>query len=153
MKPIRNSAKALIISDNRVLAIKLQDQDGFWYALPGGGQESGESLLEALQRECLEEINCEVMAGELLFLREYIGKNHEFADHDSDTHQLEFMFACDLADGADVRTGTVPDTGQLDIEWLEIDRLDSYRLYPLALRSVIRAHRDGTMPVYMGDVN
>ena len=79
MKPIRNSAKAIIIEDGRLLAIKLTDEEGFWYCLPGGGQEPGEPLEAALRRECLEEINCEIEICDLRFVRDYIGKNHEFA--------------------------------------------------------------------------
>ena len=38
-RPIRNSAKALIIRDGKLAAVKLEDSDGVWYILPGGGQE------------------------------------------------------------------------------------------------------------------
>ena len=47
-RPIRNSAKALIIRDGKLAAVKLQDSDGIWYILPGGGQESEELLPEAV---------------------------------------------------------------------------------------------------------
>jgi 8-oxo-dGTP diphosphatase len=155
MNPIRNSAKAVIIQDNRILTIKLQDKDGFWYCLPGGGQQHGETLIEALKRECKEEINAEIEVGDIIFVRDYIGKNHEFADipvH-AEVHQVEFMFACRLADGAEVRLGSVPDTTQLDVEWLPLDQLDSYRLYPLTLRALISAQQPAPRPIYLGDIN
>lgn len=41
---IRNSAKAVIIQEGKLLAIKKQDKEGYYYILPGGGQEHGENL-------------------------------------------------------------------------------------------------------------
>src|SRR3954468_8512933 len=134
MKPIRNSLKALIVVDGRLLAIKLRDKEGIWYVLPGGGQDVGETFYETLRRECREEINCEIEIGELRFIREYIAAHHEFANFEPDVHQVEFMFECTLAEGSEPGLGHVPDSAQFGIEWLDIDRLDSYRLYPLALR-------------------
>ena len=32
-RPIRNSAKALIIRDGKLAAVKLEDSDGMWYIL------------------------------------------------------------------------------------------------------------------------
>ncbi|MEC1177482.1 NUDIX domain-containing protein [Metasolibacillus meyeri] len=49
---IRNSAKAIIVKDEKLLAIKIQENGGTYYILPGGGQEHGENLHQALQREC-----------------------------------------------------------------------------------------------------
>mgnify|MGYP001246774977 FL=1 len=56
MRHIRTAARALIILDKKVLTIKMCDKTGIFYILPGGGQRHGESLTDALIRECLEEI-------------------------------------------------------------------------------------------------
>ena len=69
-------------------------------SLPGGGAEFGETLHEALHRECREEIGCDVEIGPLRFIREYIAAHHEFAAEDPEAHQIEYMFVCRLADGA-----------------------------------------------------
>jgi hypothetical protein len=42
MKPIRNSAKAIVIRDGYLLSIRNRDADGDWYILPGGGQNHGD---------------------------------------------------------------------------------------------------------------
>lgn len=71
---IRNSAKAVILKDSKVLLTKNIDDEGFFYLFPGGGQDHIETLPETVKRECLEEIGQQVEVGELLHLREYIGK-------------------------------------------------------------------------------
>lgn len=154
MKPIRTSAKAIIVRDGRLLTSHLTDSDGDWYALPGGGQEHGETLLAAVRRECREEIGVAVDVHELLFIREYIARHHEFANFERDVHQVEFMFRCTLDDGAEPELGEQPDTQQIGVAWLPLVQLHDYRLYPLALRDYSEhfAGRDGA-PVYLGDVN
>ena len=42
------------------MAIKKEDKDGYYFILPGGGQEHGENLHETLKRECIEEIGEEI---------------------------------------------------------------------------------------------
>ena len=41
---IRNSAKAVIVKDEKLLTVKIQENGGIYYILPGGGQEHGENL-------------------------------------------------------------------------------------------------------------
>jgi hypothetical protein len=43
---------------------------------------------------CREELGALVTVGELLYVRDYIGRHHEFAAVDRDTHQIELMSAC-----------------------------------------------------------
>ncbi|GIN74132.1 DNA mismatch repair protein MutT [Bacillus sp. J14TS2] len=152
---IRNSAKAIIIQDGQLLAIKKQDIDGVYYILPGGGQEHGETLHEALERECVEEVNASVKIDYLLFIREYIGKNHEHFTFDSDVHQIEYMFLCQIKGNSNnVGNGSSPDDGQISVEWLPLTELLNYRLYPQSMRQYVLDHVGGNnLPVYLGDIN
>lgn len=50
---IRNSARCLLINQNQEVCL-LYSRARDYYAIPGGGIESGESLLQALSRETLE---------------------------------------------------------------------------------------------------
>ena len=153
MKEIRNSAKAIIIEGEKILFTKNKDHLGFFYLLPGGGQEREENLTEALKRECMEEITAEISVGDIKFIREYIGKNHEFAEWDSEIHQIEYMFECKLLGNNELKNGIVPDSMQVGLEWIELSRLGEYRIYPSALKGVI--NEDGTFKdrVYLGDTN
>ncbi|NWO14186.1 MULTISPECIES: NUDIX domain-containing protein [Virgibacillus] len=50
--------------------------------LPGGGQKYGENLHLALKRECTEEVNADIEIGNLIFIRKYMGENHEHYEFD-----------------------------------------------------------------------
>ncbi|MCM1155343.1 MAG: hypothetical protein NC392_08280 [Roseburia sp.] len=54
-RKIRNSAKAFIIKNGKMLAIKIKDNNEEWYIMPGGGQEGEELLPEMVCREVAEE--------------------------------------------------------------------------------------------------
>lgn len=152
MKPIRNSAKAVIVQDARLLVIRLEDQYGTAYVFPGGGQEKCEELKDAVARECLEEIGQAVNVGELLHIREYIGKNHEFAEWDADIHQVEFYFACSLIDPeATVFEGSNPDDHQVAVEWIALEDLSKIRLYPKTIGELLL--QSGSPSIYLGDLN
>src|ERR1041384_2355477 len=130
MNAIRNSAKAIIIRDCCLLLIRNKDEEGDWYTLPGGGQNHGETLREALQRECQEEIGVHVRIGELRLVREYIGRNHEFAEHDAVVHQVEFMFECWVETSSTPVNGETPDAHQTGVAWIPLSGLQNCRLYP-----------------------
>ncbi|MFC0216640.1 NUDIX domain-containing protein [Paenibacillus chartarius] len=156
MTNIRNSAKAVIVKDGCVLLTVNRIDDGHsFYLFPGGGQEFGEELKDAVRRECLEEIGRSVRVGELLHVREYIGANHQFAAHDSHIHQVEFYFSCMLEDedgeAAATFRGHNPDNHQIGVEWLKLDRLPEVEVYPAALVPLLLARHTGE--VYMGDTN
>jgi 8-oxo-dGTP diphosphatase len=152
MKPIRNSAKAVIIRDDYVLLTKNKDDSGYFYLFPGGGQEAGESLVEAVYRECIEEIDQSVVVADLLHIREYIGKNHEFAEWDHEIHQIEFYFHCQLLDGEiTIINGANPDSMQVGVEWVKLSDLENYRLYPKALIPILINKQQAR--IYLGDVN
>ncbi|KAB2334584.1 NUDIX domain-containing protein [Cytobacillus depressus] len=152
---IRNSAKAIIIKEDKILLTKNQDDEGYFYLYPGGGQEHGETLQNAIIRESMEEIGEQVEIRELLYIREYIGKNHEHASSDFEFHQVEFYFVCSLKND-EVRGifPTNPDSHQVGIEWLKINELPQYRIYPRELSKVIFNYSNGQKsPVYLGDIN
>lgn len=152
-KRIRNSAKAIIIHNNRLLVIRKSSSQGGYAVVPGGGQKKSETLSQAVQRECLEEINTKVKVGDLLFVREYFSDNHEFADESAHVHQVEFFFTCSIKNNGTPRQGINPDPGQVEVVWVPLDDLDSVNLYPKALIPLLRSGLAAGHPIYLGDVN
>jgi len=152
---IRNSAKALIVRDGQLLAMKKEGKNGYFYILIGGGQQFGETLRDAVKRECREEAGIDVEPGQLLFVREYIGSTHEFSDTDSHRHFMEFLFFCQPLSEPDPAKATEIDEGQVGFEWLPLETIDTVGLYPLALRQAIREHflLGMAQPVYQGNIN
>lgn len=148
-RPIRTSAKAVVVQDGQVLLIRNADESGEYYGFPGGGQGHGESLSDAVVRECLEETGLPVTPGDLLHVREYIGSNYPFG-HDA-IHQVEFYFACRAeTDGPEpVMNGEQPDAGQLSVEWVPLERLAEIRLIPAQLGDKLAQGK--TLPCYLGD--
>ncbi len=151
MQAIRNSAKAVIIENQQLLTIKKQAEDSVYYTFPGGGQNPGETLPEALERECLEELGIRIKVGHLLYIREYIGKNHEFASRDGEIHKVDFFFACERVGDEIPHNGDEPDKKQIGFAWLPIFQLEQFPLYPSVLRKLL--FFGPSDQVYLGDVN
>ena len=153
MPTIRTAARALVIADDKVLAIKMRDKTGIFYILPGGGQQHGETLEEGLRRECLEEIGTKVIVGELAYLREYIGKNHEFRDTHGNFHQVESVFRCELSDPQAVGKGTNLDKKQIGIEWIPLVEMPNRRFLPEAVKFAFNENGFQATTHYLGDIN
>lgn len=153
---IRNSAKAIIIHYLKILLTKNKDEEGFFYLFPGGGQEHGEVLSETVKRECIEEIGENVEVKDLLHIREYIGKNHEHAHFDGNVHQIEYYFVCHIINNHDFPSvPTKPDSHKVGSEWLPIQNLMDYRIYPKGIRKYIQEFEENkrNAAVYLGDIN
>jgi 8-oxo-dGTP diphosphatase len=154
MLVLRNSTKAIIIENDLILLTVNRDKEGLFYLLPGGGQRHGESLSDALVRECLEETGLHIFVGDLVLVRDYISAHHEFAEDDVDTHQVEFMFRCQVSQGG-ARVGKLPDKWQSGVEWVPVTELDDIRLYPSAIVEPLKNIASGKPSgiCYLGDVN
>lgn len=151
--PVRISVKAVIIKDGKLLTIKHKRKDIF-FTLPGGGQNHREDLKTALKRECLEETGARVKVGDVMFVRDHIADNHEFAAVDSGFHQVEVMFKCELPDDRESIDPVEMDSHQIGIEWLPLNNIEEYPLYPLKLREMIKQSIAGeNLPIYLGDIN
>ena len=143
-RAVRTSAKALVIKDGRMLAIKLRDQDGVFYIMPGGGQNAGELLPAAVEREVAEETGIAVQAKDAVFMI-------EGAQGEPD-HRVDIVFLCALLGKADVTAH--PDSNQIGYEWLPIDTLNRSPLYPSKLRRPIMDLFSGKKTrVYLGNEN
>jgi len=80
----RQAARAVVFDQNHHVAILFVSKHGY-YKLPGRGVDSGETVIEALHRECREEIGCAIEVGKS------IGKIIEYRDQE-ETRKENFCF-------------------------------------------------------------
>ena len=126
---IRNAVRAVITRNDSILLQRKVDDDGAErYALPGGAQEHGERLTDALQRECEEEIGARVEVIDLLFIGDYFKLRNT---NPPTTRQLvEFLFTCCVESGYQPRNGPRPDKHQVEVLWMPLDKLAEINLVP-----------------------
>lgn len=85
----RRAARALVFDKDGKVALLHATNKGY-HKLPGGGIEEGEDIIEALERECLEEIGCHISnPKELGVIEEY---RNGFK-----MHQTSYCYIADLA--------------------------------------------------------
>ncbi len=146
---IRNAVRAVISRDDSVLLQRKIDDNGTErYALPGGAQEHGERLTEALQRECEEEIGTRVEVIDLLFVGDYF-KPRETSP--PTTRQLlEFLFICSVDPDYQPQNGPHPDKHQVEVVWVPFDTLDGINLVPAGYVELLRQQKSSR--VYVGQI-
>lgn len=142
-RKIRNSAKALIIKDGKMLASKINDNGDIFYIMPGGGQESEETLEEAVRREVKEEFGLIVEPKTLEFVIEGV-TGESF-------HRVDLVFLCEyIKEIPDAQiTG---DYNQIGFDWLPIENLINEPLYPSKLRKqIMNLYNAEETVVYLGN--
>jgi len=146
---IRNAVRALIIRDDKVLLLrKGGDERGERYAFPGGAQDPGETLEQALHRECLEEIDTETKILDLIYVADYYRRRP--GSPPTVRHQIEFLFSCSVPDSYVPRNGSHPDGHQLEVIWAGLDVLGDIQLLPKSIASRVAKPDKTDDRVYLG---
>jgi len=144
---IRNSAKALILHDGKLLLNKCVSRLGVYYALPGGGQHDGELLTEAVKREVLEETGLTVEPMRLSAIFERVTDNR---DGNINAHKMYFVFLCRyLPDVAPVEP-VERDAYQTGMEWLPIEEAQKSSLFPKVIRDNLPSLLTYGETIYLG---
>jgi ADP-ribose pyrophosphatase YjhB (NUDIX family) len=157
---IKNSAKALIINNGKILVNKNQSSIGdcfpelqngmIYYDLPGGGQNKYETLEEAVKRECLEEAGYFIEIDRLAAVYEEISTNDKFrARYEKYAHKVHFLFACHLT-GASTQPSADKDLDALESQWLDIADIQGISLYPKIIKSNFDLVLKSTGTLYLG---
>lgn len=127
-------AAIVIIHNNKILVHKNTNSNH--YALPGGRVELGESSDDTVKRELIEELGKEVE------LTEYVATIENFFEmKDSKYHEILFIHKGEFVDDEDKKIeyalNNIEGKEHLKYEWIELDRLDEYRLLPDASKKVL----------------
>lgn len=147
---IRNAVRAVITKDDAVLLQRKVDDNGAErYALPGGAQEHGERLTDALQRECEEEIGTRVEVIDLLFIGDYFKLRQ--TSPPTTRQLLEFLFACSVEPGYQPRNGPRPDKHQVGVLWMPVSQLAEINLVPVDYVELLQ--QQSPSRVYVGQIS
>jgi 8-oxo-dGTP diphosphatase len=122
----------VVISSGRALLVRrgrapLQGQ----WSIPGGMLEVGETLLEGVRRELLEETGIEVRVGELIEVFERITTdNHRKTRY----HFVVLDYLCEAVSG-EARAGS----DVVDVVWAGPSELAKYSISETAMRVIMKA--------------
>ncbi len=142
-RKIRNAAKALIMKDDKMLAIKISDGKEEWYIMPGGGQDAEELLPDTVCREVAEELGIRVKVKDLVFIIEGL--------HGEEFHRVDLVFLCEYI-GEIENAVLQSDTNQTGSAWLDIKTLNHTPLYPSKLRrQIMNLYEGKEYKVYLGN--
>lgn len=138
----RNSAKAIVLHEGKILVNRCVSRFGEYFALPGGGQRTGEMLAETVRRELLEETGYSVVPLRLAGIYERISEGRR----DGNSHKIYFIFLCRLEDKPRLAP-TETDRFQVGFDWIDEKDIQRGNLFPRAIRDNMSGliHHNGTI--------
>lgn len=128
----RMNVRAIIYKDGKLLAVKHKHGEDIshYYAVPGGGLDPQESLVDGLARELREETGVNAVIGNLLFIQQFPSARAGYAE------ELEFFFTVKNPDdftNIDLETTS---HGAEELAVCEFVDPASVTLYPEFLQSI-----------------
>ena len=142
---VRNSAKAIVVHEGKILVNRCVSRFGEYYALPGGGQNTGEMLSETVRRELLEETGYSVVPLRLSGIYERISEGRR----DGNSHKIYFIFLCRL-ESTERKAPTETDRFQIGIEWVDLRQIQHRSLFPRAIRDNIAGLINRSDTIFIG---
>ena len=132
--------------------LRKQRGDQVKFALPGGAQDPGESLVVALERECREEIDVSVKVHELIHVADYFKARSTMPP--STRHLVEFLFRCSVPGDYLPRSGCHPDKSQVGVEWVPLVDLPALTVTPNSYAAILGACvRHDRLQGYLGTID
>jgi len=116
-KKITEVVAALIWNGDRFMACQRPEYKarGLKWEFVGGKVEPGETMQQALKRECMEELSVEIDVGDL-----YMQLVHEYPDL---TVRLTLF-------NATIKSGIPQLNEHNDLRWITVDEIDNYEFCP-----------------------
>ena len=151
---IRNSSKALLVSEGRILVNRCVSRTGdIYYDLPGGGQHDFETMEEALVREVLEETGYHVRVLRFVALAEeindYMLQDPAMEAYREYAHRAIHIFLAELT-GERREKPTEADFQQEESLWLPVREADGLMFFPVQINGRISELIRDEVPRYLG---
>lgn len=144
--PLREAARAIVLdADDRVLLLRYDENGGFW-ATPGGSLEDGEDHATATIRELREELGVDEKAVEIGPQLAVRSKDHLVGGRE--VRQVERYFLIRVSAAAvDPAHATQPDNIRETRWWTISDlRAATETVYPVGLADLVEAVVEGRTP-------
>ena len=128
----------IVQHNNKMLFHKEKSHN--YYALMGGRIQTGESSVEALQREVYEEMGKMIDVLDLLYIIEnfFEGKNERY-------HEILFVYKMEFIDEKDREIlDTIPCVEQgktLQFEWIKVDELEKVDIRPKVIKKIVEENK------------
>ena len=145
----RIAVRGVAYENGKILSVRHKDHKGnptdFW-AIPGGGLDPGESLIDGLQREMIEETGIVPKIGRLLFMQQFL-----FEHPTKETREeLEFFFQ--LENPEDYRLVDLTKTTHGDAELADCTYVDPRQtnIMPAFFQTIdLESYCTGDKPVFI----
>ncbi|MEU5338365.1 NUDIX domain-containing protein [Streptomyces asoensis] len=150
--PLREAARAIVLdADDRVMLLRYEEEGGFW-ATPGGSLEGAEDYATATLRELSEELGIDEKAVELGAHIAERSKDHRVGDRQVRQVEKYFLTRVSAAD-VDPARASQPDSIREHRWWTVAElRATAETVYPLGLADLVTgvlAHGAPVRPVVL----
>lgn len=131
-------AAGIMIHNGKVLVHRKVNSD--YYALIGGRVEIGESSEDTIKREIKEEL------GKDIKITEYISTIENFFEiKGSKYYEIMFVYGIEFINEEDKKIDyvmrNIEGKDYLQYEWIELDRIEEYKLLPKVLKEVLQENK------------
>ena len=121
----RIAAGGLIFREDAVLLVRYPDKDsGSYLAAPGGGLWTDENIVQAVERETLEETGLKVAPVAVVMIEDLISTQFKM---------IKIWMSCAIVGGSIRRTQGAIDEGIIEVDWFKRDQLQNEVVYPRIL--------------------
>ena len=133
----------IVNEKEEILLVQHRKSNRYYWVLPGGRIEYGESFQDCAVRELKEETNLDIKFGKVVFLSEAIAP-------DRSRHIIN-IYATGEVLGGELKVGDEPMLA--DVAYKPILELDKITLYPPVADKIIKAYKEGFKNLeYLGNL-
>lgn len=141
---IEITCRVFIFSGNEILLCKQKNPPRDYWTLPGGSVYEGETIIECIQREIVEELGVSIKVDQLLYIREMITDIR---------HRVEFYFSADVANDDFVKSQVSACSEIEAVKFILLDEVSNYIVKPECISDLATRYlNDEIFPQYLGNV-
>lgn len=132
----------MLVKEHKLLMIEHQKDGRQYWLVPGGGVDYGESCHAAVAREMSEELNIEVIPGDLVFSCDSI-------DHNDGRHILNLFFSCEYSGG---EFKLADEERLLNYGFFTADEIRKLKMFPPCNETAASYLEGKKIPAYLGEL-